>query len=541
MGASIVLFASYIAEISVTVTEIAETILIASGENMILDAAALGLENIGGSLVADAVLAVLNSPVFKIFNVFDKYAGTLYSVGKKASKAMDEYDRFVKAQNEVEDAIGDFCDYAAGKTQAMKILMGQALQVRKVIQDVHDCNLSKADREASRIKVKKVKEAFEKLKQPYNGNEQKMKKQSQDIGSILLRYGMRQVFGANLGGCFDAVEGSADAADKASRLFQSLKDKPNAQKFFATHAHDLQCATHSNGGTSKIKCHTNVNAVKNTVLNQDYCENKNNGRKLDELDDLYKELNLTTAGYKWDIPYPVEFLCGDQGFINVTSFDEAVKCNVETMSEVMIDYSRSKHWPKIVEKGGCKTVLFAASEDPTDEFCTILRLPEGKGSKMKYVKSPYGGDRGSFMDMPYCESMEQLTTSTLAAMTNVSPEFDLIRVIYAPNGEVCSDSVGAHRIVIDGPVLDLPPKVTTGSNMPRPINTTTTTEQKMDHTMIIAILVIGAVHLAITLMKLLSTKQEKPEYEAKNSKMVEKWYHKNSELEDETFEDMPRP
>lgn len=528
MGGAGILFVSYFIDIALTVSEVAGPIIAEVGGGLVADAATfVGEAALESTEIGESLVTALESPLGKIVEGVEKYGSTLLNYANKADKAYKEYEKFVKAKDEVKDAFGDMCDDAEKGAEAMKMLMGQALQLRKVVQDVHDCNLSSAERNLQRVKVKSVKSAFENMNIG-GSNEERMKKKSKDIGSLMLRHGMRKIFGANLGGCFDAIEGTADFVEKSNTLFSSLKDKKHAKDFFAAQSQDFQCATHNNGGTSHFKCPANVDSQRNTVLNDDYCENNRRRELNDNIDPSESSVNITTTGYKWTIPYPVEYLCGEQGFIKVKNFDEANRCSIATISGVTIDYSHSEPWNSVLGRGSCKTVLFAASEDPADEYCTIGKA--AKTTKAKYVKNPHGGDRGYYNEMPYCESIEQFTTSSLAAMSNVRPEFGLISFVYAPNGELCSDTVGTHRVVVDGTSMMLP--ATTLSNTTAQSTHMKTTEEKSDNTMVIAILVIVSVQLVISLMKSLKSvvgSQGKTKYHTENGKNDP----------EQNFEDMP--
>ena len=474
MGACISFLICAIVEASITACEVTADVLAGVAGEI--------LGEIVGESVESAAETIIDSVIDDVGDETGSYSEYVEDAGEDATKEAEE------AEEEARNILKQVCDEANRVvSDAKKLedsttkLMDGALILHKTVKDVHDCGISVSERQVAVAKVNQIRNAFT-AQNIRASTEDKMKDEGKQIGKSLLKKGLEKVFGSGIDGCFDAADGAANLKVK-SFAEKAQRDGSKLIRMISRQAQQLQCTQHDGVGTKHIKCPSNTNGGKNTAHHGEAACSSSRSRTNASVTEL------STTGYMWPIPYPVEVLCGSTGFVSVSTFEEAVSCHRQVLRDMSFDWSQSPHWDHIVSRGACNAVLFAASEDPTDSFCTVVRTAQATNAL--YETNAHGGNRGHYTEVPHCTSVEQATYSMLHAMTNARPEFDLIRFVYTPSHINCTDAIGVHRVHISGPQMNLPSQSFSSTLTPT------------QHSMLLAVLVIVSVQLGSFLLRLL--------------------------------------
>ena len=137
--------------------------------------------------------------------------------------------------------------------------------------------------------------------------------------------------------------------------------------------------------------------------------------------------NFNIIGATPDFEFPVAMVCGIQKTV-VHSFEDAKSCYLETLRNMRLQVETSTQW-RYVAQHGCATLLFGATEDPNDEYCTVFRIGR---SGARYDAQRRGGRSVYFTETPQCASIEMATKSMLLASKLLPPD-GLIPFFWSPD------------------------------------------------------------------------------------------------------------
>lgn len=149
------------------------------------------------------------------------------------------------------------------------------------------------------------------------------------------------------------------------------------------------------------------------------CDNDTTARRLDEGVPSAKWKSLDSIGANTEIVFPLQQLCGGQ-VTNVSNLAQAQTCYADTLSTLQLKMDMSSSW-RDISQFECKIVLFGATDDPNDEYCTVFRVPFS------------GATDGTFnyTEVPHCKDMETATLSMILASKTVPPR-GLKPFVWAP-------------------------------------------------------------------------------------------------------------
>lgn len=103
-------------------------------------------------------------------------------------------------------------------------------------------------------------------------------------------------------------------------------------------------------------------------------------------------------------------ICGSDGPKTVTNMNDAIECYGKMISDLPVYWAHDPAWKRHISGNSCNTMLFGATDDPTDEYCTYHTTGTDDPTSYKH-----------FATVPRCENIEQATISFLDATTGVKP------------------------------------------------------------------------------------------------------------------------
>ena len=149
------------------------------------------------------------------------------------------------------------------------------------------------------------------------------------------------------------------------------------------------------------------------------------------------------------IHFPLNMICGDTP-TTVHTFAAATTCYQATLRNLRLQIEMSKRWRNVAQHP-CTSLLYGATEDPFDDYCTVFRVPYSFAS---FDTGINGTKRIYYSEAPFCKSMEEATRSMLLA-SKVLPPDGLIPFFWSPteNCDLPRPGVRVRRI---GPPLPVP-------------------------------------------------------------------------------------
>lgn len=130
--------------------------------------------------------------------------------------------------------------------------------------------------------------------------------------------------------------------------------------------------------------------------------------------------SFDSVGANTRITYPLQLLCGES-VKTVSSFEQAQQCYESTLRDLQLKVSMSSSWRNVAQYE-CKIILFGATDDPNDEYCTVFRVPSSSATD----------GMSNYTEVPHCVDVETATRSMLLA-SKVLPPGGLKPYIWAPS------------------------------------------------------------------------------------------------------------
>lgn len=222
------------------------------------------------------------------------------------------------------------------------------------------------------------------------------------------------------------------------KSYENIQKKASAVKLAhtaAVAALHVCCQDTTCKGTTKAKCPTETNRRSLSETNR-------------------REFPMWNGlGANTDYEFPTTIMCGKQEQI-VRTFDEAKRCYANTLKNMRLQMEMSKNW-RAVAQHECNVLLYGATEDPNDEYCTVFRVPHSSTVYENEIISSNRTTKSIYLsDMPYCASLEMATKSMLLA-AKIMPPDGLMPFIWAPRSN-CTLARPGVRVSQINPMLPAP-------------------------------------------------------------------------------------
>lgn len=209
---------------------------------------------------------------------------------------------------------------------------------------------------------------------------------------------------------------------------------------------------HTAAGAALQVCCQETTCKSTTTLT---CPTGNSGRLLSETDrrDQTHFPSWNCLGANSDYEFPTTIMCGEQEQ-TVRTFEEAKRCYAETLRNMRLQMEMSKRWRNVAQHA-CSVLLYGATEDPNDEYCTVFRVPHSSAVYETEISSRNRTESPVYLnEMPYCASLEIATKSMLLA-AKVMPPDGLMPFIWAPRSD-CTLARPGVRVSRINPILPAP-------------------------------------------------------------------------------------